>query len=59
MDAFEVATLLAEQARSGKAYLEFLRVPSMSLGVYRPPVGSIRRVRIPKTRCTMWSAVER
>ena len=41
MDAFEVATLLEEQARSGKAYLEFLRVSSMSLGVYRLPANGV------------------
>jgi mannose-6-phosphate isomerase-like protein (cupin superfamily) len=41
MDAFEVSTLLEKQAQSGKAYLEFLRVPSMSLGVYRLPAGGV------------------
>ena len=41
MDAFETATLLDERARSGKAYLEFLRVPSLSMGVYHLPAGSV------------------
>ena len=41
MDAFELTTLLEEHARSGKAYLEFLRMPSMSLGVYRLPAGGV------------------
>ena len=41
MNAFELAMLLEEHARSGKSYLEFLRVPSMSLGVYRLPAGGI------------------
>ena len=41
MDAFELATLLEEQTRSGKAYLEFLRVPSLSAGVYRLPAGGV------------------
>ena len=41
MDAFELTTLLEERARSDRLYLEFLRVPSMSLGVYRLPAGGI------------------
>jgi mannose-6-phosphate isomerase-like protein (cupin superfamily) len=41
MDAFEVAMLLEEHARSGKRYLEFLRVPSLSMGVYRLPAGGV------------------
>ena len=41
MDAFELPTLLEEHARASKAYLEFLRVPSMSLGLYRLPAGGV------------------
>ena len=41
MNSFEVPTLLAEQARTGRAYLEFLRVPSLSMGVYRLPAGGV------------------
>ena len=41
MNSFEVPTLLAEQARTGQAYLEFLRVPSLSMGVYRLPAGGV------------------
>jgi mannose-6-phosphate isomerase-like protein (cupin superfamily) len=41
MDAFELTTLLAEHARSGKLYLEFLRVPSLSMGVYRLPADGV------------------
>ncbi len=41
MDAFELITLLEEQARSGKAYLDFLRVPSLSVGAYRLPAGGV------------------
>ncbi len=32
--AFDMTILLAQQARSGKAYLEFLRIPALSGGVY-------------------------
>jgi hypothetical protein len=41
MDAFEISTLLEEHARSGKSYLEFLRVPSLSMGVYCLPAGGV------------------
>ena len=36
-----MTALLEEHARSSKLYLEFLRVPSMSLGVYRLPAGGV------------------
>jgi mannose-6-phosphate isomerase-like protein (cupin superfamily) len=32
--AFEVAQLIAERRASGEAWLEFLRVPALSMGVY-------------------------
>jgi mannose-6-phosphate isomerase-like protein (cupin superfamily) len=41
MQAFEMADLLAERQRALRAYLEFLRVPSMSLGVYFLPTGGV------------------
>ena len=41
MDAFELTALLDEHARSNKLYLEFLRVPSLSAGVYRLPAGGV------------------
>ena len=39
MDAFQTHDLMDRQRRSGRAYLEFLRVPSMSLGLYTLPAG--------------------
>lgn len=39
MDAFELADLLSERERSDKLYLEFLRVPSLSMGLYVLPAG--------------------
>ena len=39
MNAYELAHLTAELDASGKLYLEFLRVPSMSLGLYALPAG--------------------
>jgi mannose-6-phosphate isomerase-like protein (cupin superfamily) len=41
MDAFEIRQLIEQQEQAGKAYLEFLRVPSMSMGVYRLPAGGV------------------
>ena len=40
MDVDELADLVARQKESGEAYLEFLRVPSLSMGVYTLPAGS-------------------
>ena len=37
MHAFELDELAAEQAHEGRAYFEFLRSGSMSVGVYRLP----------------------
>ena len=39
MNAFELSQLLAERETSGRAYLEFLRVPSLSMGLYVLPAG--------------------
>ena len=39
MLTFSTADLFAARARSQKSYLEFLRVPSMSLGIYELPGG--------------------
>lgn len=40
MDAFEINSLRGELERRGLRYLEFLRAPSMSLGVYSLAVGA-------------------
>jgi mannose-6-phosphate isomerase-like protein (cupin superfamily) len=41
MQAFEVAELLREQRNSGQAWHEFLRVPSLSMGVYQLAAGAV------------------
>ncbi len=41
MDAFELSQVLAEQAESSQHYLEFIRVPSLSVGVYVLPAGAV------------------
>jgi mannose-6-phosphate isomerase-like protein (cupin superfamily) len=39
MQTFELVHLLGERQTSGKLYLEFLRVASLSMGVYALPAG--------------------
>ena len=39
MQLFDLSTLLAERARNGRAWLEFLRAPSLSAGVYHLKAG--------------------
>jgi mannose-6-phosphate isomerase-like protein (cupin superfamily) len=40
---FEIARLEKERERTGKSYLEFLRIPAMSAGVYTLPAGGMDR----------------
>lgn len=40
MDAFEIEDLLAARRQSHKSYLEFLRVPALSAGLYVLPAGA-------------------
>lgn len=39
MNAYEVSQLEAKRQATGRLYLEFLRVPSMSMGLYTLPAG--------------------
>ena len=39
MQAWERSELLSRRVAAGKSYLEFLREPSMSLGLYVLPAG--------------------
>src|SRR5947207_3723358 len=41
MEAFELGRLIEEQAGAGRAYLEFLRVPALSVGLYVLPAGGV------------------
>ena len=41
VQAFELAQLLARRRNSNKPYFEFLRVPSLSLGIYELPARSV------------------
>jgi len=45
MDVRETSDLLDARRRAGKPYLEFLRVPSMSCGLYELPKGGPDRQR--------------
>jgi mannose-6-phosphate isomerase-like protein (cupin superfamily) len=39
MQAYELSQLISQHADSNKLYLEFLKVPDLSMGVYILPVG--------------------
>src|SRR5687768_13780857 len=39
MEAFDLSQLLQERERSQKSYLEFLRAPSLRMGIYALPAG--------------------
>ena len=41
MQAFELAQINSQRVKSNKAYLEFLKVPDLSMGVYILPAGGI------------------
>ena len=41
MDAFELAQLITECSQSGSQYLEFIRKPSLSVGLYMLSTGAI------------------
>ena len=41
MNAFELAGLLEQQRDVKRSYLEFLRVPSLSVGLYTLPAGAV------------------
>ena len=41
MDAFELAQLISECSQSGSEYLEFIRKPSLSVGLYMLSAGAI------------------
>lgn len=41
MQAFEIAQLVSEQTRSGKLYFEFIKIPTLSVGVYALPAGGL------------------
>jgi mannose-6-phosphate isomerase-like protein (cupin superfamily) len=41
MEGFEIEQLLSQQKQAGRAYLEFLRKPSLSMGLYCLPAGGV------------------
>jgi len=44
----ELQDLLARQRKGGKTCLEFLRVPDLSMGIYRLPRGGIELQPAPR-----------
>lgn len=43
MDIFELSQVLAQREQAQRLYLEFLRLPSLSLGLYVLPAGGVDR----------------
>ena len=41
MEAYELTHLIQQQNQTGQDYLEFLRVPSLSVGLYMLPAGAV------------------
>mgnify|MGYP000294401183 CR=1 FL=1 len=41
MQAYELADLISQRADSDKRYLEFLKVPDLSMGLYVLPAGGV------------------
>lgn len=41
MDAYEIADLARRRGEAGKAYLEFIRVPALSVGIYTLAAGAV------------------
>ena len=41
MDTFELAQLVSQRKESNKLYLEFLKVPDLSMGLYILPAGGV------------------
>lgn len=41
MQSYELAQLISQRADSNKLYLEFLKVPDLSMGLYVLPAGGI------------------
>lgn len=41
MQAFELTQLISQRADSDKLYLEFLKVPDLSMGLYVLPTGGV------------------
>src|SRR5512146_161548 len=39
MQAFELAELIRQREQAGKLYLEFIKVPDLSVGLYELPAG--------------------
>jgi mannose-6-phosphate isomerase-like protein (cupin superfamily) len=57
MDAFEVSQLINEQQQLGQAYMEFLRVPALSVGLYVLPAGGVDP-QMPHTEDEVYYVVE-
>ncbi len=51
MQAYELTQLISQRADSNKLYLEFLKVPDLSMGLYvLPQAAPTRKVHTPRMR---------
>lgn len=58
MDIYQLSDLMGRRKESGESYLEFLRVPSLSMGfIPCRQERKIYRSRIPRMRFIMWCTV--
>ncbi len=57
MDAFDIAQLATELSRQNLAYLEFLHVPSLSLGLYKLAAGGVD-LQVPHSEDEVYYVVE-
>lgn len=56
MQAFELAELITQREWTSKAYLEFLKVPDLSMGLYVLPAGGIDQ-QLPHTEDEVYYVV--
>lgn len=57
MDVFEISQIMDQQQQEGHAYLEFLRVPALSVGLYALPAGGVDP-QLPHTEDEVYYVVE-
>ena len=56
MQAYELADLISQRADSNKLYLEFIKVPDLSVGLYVLPAGGVD-LQLPHTEDEVYYVV--
>lgn len=57
MDSFDISELVERNKQAAKPWLEFLRVPALSAGIYRLPVGGEDK-QLPHTEDEIYYVLE-